>query len=321
MTRRDLMSENSLDNGSAAHLYDQNNGSTPQPQTPTGSSGKTRARLPPETVKAFEKTFLKSKNPPASIIQDLAQTYSLDPVKVKTWFNNRKAKEKRLQLEASVTNTPKSVPPGLLNHVLTTASGFDFSIDEPPAEFNLEMFFAMRDRIELLEAQIKAYQQNLKRVPNDDGSYNRPVKRANVPSVIVSDHMQNIQQVIMTESSSLKYVRFDESKFIHFDVSMTVDEFVAVFDEKGGTVNQVPKDPHVPHGERLVQVDFSSPETVINLLSAHIVYDLTASLIIGDKIDLIHLLVHSLCVRYDKVKGIASLTFTMIPRNPSQTKP
>lgn len=287
----------------------------------SGNTTKTRARLPPETVKAFERVFQKTKHPTAPVIQQLATQYSVDPVKVKTWFNNRKAKEKRLQLEAAVPPAAKSVSPALLDHTLTTSGGVEFNIDEPPVEFTYEMFAAMRDRILLLESQVTSAQQNNKRSappPMDDSPHNRPNKRPHLSKADVDAYLKTISEQMESESGKLVYNHLNDIKHIKIELVMRVDEFISVFDEKGGTVDQIPKDPAQPDGEKLVQVEFASSETVANLLGPGLSSRvLQGSLTSPDAeaTESIQLWIHSLCVLYDKTGGKATLTFTVLAQS------
>ncbi|KAI9172957.1 hypothetical protein H9P43_007088 [Blastocladiella emersonii ATCC 22665] len=77
------------------------------PATAPNPASAHKRRLPPQTVAALEAVFQVSRNPPTARLQELAAEFGLDTTKVRTWFNNRKAKEKR-QLALSAGTSPAS---------------------------------------------------------------------------------------------------------------------------------------------------------------------------------------------------------------------
>ncbi|KAL7746521.1 LIM/homeobox protein Lhx6 [Sorochytrium milnesiophthora] len=313
----------------------------------SNASGRSRTRLPPETVKAFEAVFARTRNPPAPTIQELANQFGLEATKVKTWFNNRKAKEKRQQ-SANAIDVTALAAQGMMygeatgpesNHMLTTQSGYQFSIDESPGAVTLEMFAAMRDRIIQLETHISSMPQPTMQVKRSASAMSAstpfhgtpsiehspkaespeamegpPAKRLNVALSTIQNHIDGILAKLKQEVAKKHFESPEDVCECVLHETMTVDEFVAVFDEKGGSVRAVPKDPSDPASEHLVSVEFSTMDTVANLMGFEGISDLESTMQQADETSqTIQCHIQSLNVLYDKTSGRVSMAFHVLP--------
>lgn len=250
---------------------------------------KSRQRLPPETVRALESVFQMNAAPSASVIQELSAAHKLDVNKVKIWFNNRKAKEKRL-------NATEKRMPQYPSHVLTTTGG-QFSIDETPMTFTYEMFVAMRERIMQLEHHIAMLTQ--RREPL--------TKRLTVAAGQVQGHLFEICQRLRQETIKRKF-NFDDVVEVTLYETMSVDEFVVFFDEKGGIARELPGE---NEQDSLISVEFPNP-TSVQMLIGQMLGDLIGVALINNQETRVSCTVQSLNVLYNKYTGRVSMGFHLV---------
>lgn len=300
---------------------------------------------------------------------DLANCYDIELTKVKTWFNNRKAKEKRLQSTRCGEQQPTSIPtpasmgtmklssshssgstgsiastpsysstasstssmysPGsIFDHVLTTVDGNKetFSIDERYSTVTSGMYLAMRNRIYQLEKyifnlappspslsmsgaapqQVTPTTRKQQLAPMEIHSNGNKIPL--VPGVTVQTHINDILVRIKSELQKKKFTSLNDMVEIRIQANMSVGEFVAVFDEKGGTVSSVPKQPGGGPSDTLVSVKFSTLESVAMVLGPELNNDLFALAITDDKEHRVPCAVQSLTVYYDKGTGQVSMS-------------
>lgn len=339
-------------------------------------NNRTRQRLPPDVVRAFEQTFQANRNPSSEAFLELSHRYDIEITKVKTWFNNRKAKEKRLQSgrggdphlgslstsgsmagiklasshstgsTGSIASTPSYSsaastsslysPGSLFDHVLTTvdASKETFSIDERYSTITLGMYLAMRNRICQLEKyifnmsppspslpmpsaapqQVTPSARKQQMVPMEMHSNGNKIPL--VPGVTVQSHINDILTRIKSELQKKKFSSLNDMVEIRIQANMSVGEFVAVFDEKGGTVSSVPKQPGGTSSENLVSVKFSTIESVGMVLGSDVNNELFALSATDDEEHRVPCTVQSLTVYYDKSTGQVSMS-ALVTASPS----
>uniref|UniRef100_A0A6B2LNZ6 Homeobox domain-containing protein n=1 Tax=Arcella intermedia TaxID=1963864 RepID=A0A6B2LNZ6_9EUKA len=84
--------------------------SADSPKTSKNGQPKKRQRTTPEQLEVLEKVYEREKLPGLDLRKELAQKLSMTPRRVQVWFQNKRAKEKRMVggNDFSDFNTPKN---------------------------------------------------------------------------------------------------------------------------------------------------------------------------------------------------------------------
>lgn len=216
----------------------------------TAVGAKSRARLPPNTVRQFEQVFVEHPNPSATIIAQLSQTWNEDPMRIKTWFNNRRAKERRLSHNLHLgplpprwpaNHCPNTTSPGTqywstpgfrsesapctpdvpetaFTNILTTKSGVPFSVHDIPEHPTAEQFLAMRERISELErclAVLQRYcQPDALSTPNKRHASEDSVNGSPSPTLHQSSAASTVSTLVNPASSPSSYVSSYTSRVV-----------------------------------------------------------------------------------------------------------
>jgi hypothetical protein len=211
---------------------------------------------------------------------------------------------------------------------LYTAARQTFSIDEPPHEFTLPMFYAMRDRIIQLEDHIARMSASAMAGNSSDDEYGghhkrysegypasaTSTKRLHVREATVRSHLDAIAAQLRSALARRPAPFPDPAHAtdVLLHENMTVDEFVAVFDEKGGCVSAVPKDPANPNADALVAVEFNTQESLSRLLGDEVTRGLTAP-VASMPGKPVQCYIRTLNVLYDKASAQVSMSFQLSP--------
>ena len=127
-------------------------------------SRKKRNKLPDEVIRQLERVFQTTNGTPDSeLISQLSDKYDVHRDKIRIWFNNRRAKYRRLALEKELSKVKCiDIPEHILQPTLKLEDGNSINIHYPPTEPTLEMLEAVRMRILELQEFIKSI------LPEDD---------------------------------------------------------------------------------------------------------------------------------------------------------
>eukprot|EP00834_Sanchytrium_tribonematis_P000875 NODE_17_length_48642_cov_1.199349.p39 type:complete len:137 gc:universal NODE_17_length_48642_cov_1.199349:18111-17701(-) len=129
-------------------------------------SRKKRNKLPDEVIRQLEKVFQSTNGTPESdLISQLSEKYDVHRDKIRIWFNNRRAKYRRLALEKELSKVKcVDIPDHILQPTIQLENGEIINIHSPPSEPSVEMLEAVRHRILELQEFIKTI------LPEDDDS-------------------------------------------------------------------------------------------------------------------------------------------------------
>ena len=123
-----------------------------------------RNKLPDDVIKQLEKVFRQQNGAPDSdLISELSEKHDVHRDKIRIWFNNRRAKLRRLALEKELVKVKDtSIPDHLLLTTIYTNSGGSFTLSDPPLEPTEDEMQAVKTRISELQEFVKTI------LPDDD---------------------------------------------------------------------------------------------------------------------------------------------------------
>lgn len=93
-----------------------------QPQ-PSRKSKKKRHRTTPEQLRVLEEVFEYEKTPDLQLRQRLARQLNMTPRRVQVWFQNKRAKEKRMNAKKSKQKVNRNQVPSTAGANLTSIMG------------------------------------------------------------------------------------------------------------------------------------------------------------------------------------------------------
>ena len=127
-------------------------------------SRKKRNKLPDEVIRQLERVFQSTDGTPdTELISQLSEKYDVHRDKIRIWFNNRRAKYRRLALEKELSKVKcVEIPDHILQPTIHLESGDMINIHNPPQEPTVEMLEAIRMRILELQEFIRSI------LPEDD---------------------------------------------------------------------------------------------------------------------------------------------------------
>ena len=127
-------------------------------------SRKKRNKLPDEVIRQLERVFQSTNGTPDSeLISQLSEKHDVHRDKIRIWFNNRRAKYRRLALEKELSKVKcVEIPDHILQPIIQLNNGETFNIHNPPNDPTVEMLEAIRLRILELQEFIRSI------LPEDD---------------------------------------------------------------------------------------------------------------------------------------------------------
>eukprot|EP00835_Amoeboradix_gromovi_P000364 NODE_12_length_45166_cov_0.552511.p19 type:complete len:137 gc:universal NODE_12_length_45166_cov_0.552511:38446-38036(-) len=127
-------------------------------------SRKKRNKLPDEVIRQLERVFQSTNGTPdTELISQLSEKYDVHRDKIRIWFNNRRAKYRRLALEKELSKVKcVEIPDHILQPTIILDNGDMINIHNPPSDPTVEMLEAIRMRILELQEFIRSI------LPEDD---------------------------------------------------------------------------------------------------------------------------------------------------------